>query len=64
MGNGREEDDLPVPAGPLRVVIGLCLMTVGSIIGLMGLRPWLSLLGWATFIISFLIMLKTPDKQV
>ena len=64
MGNADEEDDLPVPARPLRLVIGLTLMTVGSCIGLIGVRPWLSLLGWATFIVSFPIMLKARDRQI
>ena len=62
MSDGYEEDDLPVPAGGLRVVLGLALMTLGSFTGLLSARPWLSLLGWAAFIVSFLIMLKTRDQ--
>jgi hypothetical protein len=61
MSDGSEEDDLPVPAGSIRVVIGLILMTVGSFTGLVSARPWLSFLGWAAFIVSFLIMLKTRN---
>lgn len=59
-----EEDDLPVPAGTIRVVIGLILMTVGSFIGLLSTRPWLSIVGWTAFIVSFLIMLKTQHRPV
>lgn len=54
LNNSRtEDDDLPVPAGSFRVVLGLILMTLGSFTGLLAVRRWLSLLGWAVFIVSF-----------
>ena len=61
----HEEDDLPIPAGPYRVVLGLVLMVLGvtTAMGVLGGGPWLSVVGWAVFISSFLVMTKSSVKK-
>ena len=61
----QEEDDLPVPAGPLRVVLGLVMMILGFTagMGVLGDGSWLKFVGWGVFISSFLVMMKSSVRK-
>lgn len=65
-GTNQEEDDLPVPAGPLRVVLGLVMMSIGFTagMGVLGDSAWLKFLGWGVFISSFLVMMKSSVRKM
>jgi hypothetical protein len=58
----EEEDDLPVPAGALRVVLGLVAMTSGFLVLALWEGGWPAWAGLALFILSPLVMLKSPEK--
>jgi hypothetical protein len=57
-----EEDDLPVPAGALRVVLGLVGMTSGFLVSALWEGGWPAWAGLALFILSPFVMLKSPEK--
>jgi hypothetical protein len=58
----EEEDYLPVPAGTVRVVLGLVGMISGFFVWSLWGGGWPAWAGLALFILSPLIMLKSPEK--
>jgi hypothetical protein len=58
-----EEDELFVPAGFFRVMLGLLLMIFGFFVWAMEAKSWAGYVGLVLFLCSFLIMLKKPDKE-
>ena len=58
-----EEDNLSVPAGAIRVVIGLIVMTVSILAAGLSDNRWVKVTGLILFLLSAFIMLKRPDKE-
>lgn len=58
----EEEDDLPVPAGAVRVVLGLVGMTSGFFVWALWDGGWPAWAGLALFTLSPFLMLKSPER--
>ncbi|HEX8494735.1 MAG TPA: hypothetical protein VF658_17960 [Pyrinomonadaceae bacterium] len=61
--NFDDEDNLSVPAGPVRVVLGLMLMVGGVVVAALSDKAWLDWAGIIMFLSSAFVMLKKPDKR-
>ena len=58
-----EEDQLPVPASPFRIVLGIVMLVSGFLVGGFGEGSWLTYVGLAVLMLSFRVMLRYPDKS-
>ena len=56
-----DEDNLSVPAGPVRVVLGLMMMG-GVVVAALSDKSWVKTVGILMFLGSLFVMLKSPDK--
>ena len=56
-------DRMPVPAGRVRVTIGLTLMTGGVLMAALIDKSWAKGVGLALFILSPFVMLRNPPKD-
>jgi hypothetical protein len=56
-----DEDHLPVPASPARVVIGLVMFVSGLLIAMRWNETKLIWVGLGVFLLSFKVMLKWTD---
>ena len=57
-----DEENLSVPAGPVRVCLGLMMMTGGVFIAALSDKAWVKTIGIFMFLGSLFVMLKRPDK--
>lgn len=59
-----EDDDerMLVPAGRVRVVLGLMMMTGGVLVAALAERAWVKEAGLVIFLLSLLLMLKRPKE--
>jgi hypothetical protein len=57
-----EDDNLSVPAGTRRVVLGLMMMAGGVLAAALSDNAWVKYAGAIIFLASFLVMLKSPDR--
>jgi hypothetical protein len=58
-----DEDNLPVPAGVVRVVLGLVVMLSGVLMAAIFQSEWIKGLGLIIFLLSPFIMLKWPKRE-
>ncbi len=58
-----EEDNLPVPAGFIRVAAGIVLMLSGFLIAALSEREWVQVVGLLLFLSSPPVMLRWPDGE-
>ena len=59
----EDEDNLSVPAGPLRITLGLAMMTGGVVVAALSDKGWMEAIGLLMFIGSIFVMLKNPDGR-
>ena len=58
-----DEDNLSIPAGTARVVLGLIMMSGGILAAALSNKVWVKTVGFLMFLISFFGMLKSPDRK-
>jgi hypothetical protein len=58
-----DNDGLSVPAGPVRVTIGLMMMGGGVFMAGLIDASWAKYLGFSLFLISPFVMLKRPTNE-
>ncbi|MBD0326459.1 MAG: hypothetical protein ICV68_08505 [Pyrinomonadaceae bacterium] len=58
-----DDENLAVPAGPVRVVVGLMMMAGGFIVGALSDKSWVKEAGFTVFLVSFFVMLKSPNRK-
>lgn len=58
--NHDDADHLRVPAGPLRLAIGLAAMPGSSFLAALNDSTWVKCVGLALFVASVFIMLRPP----
>lgn len=60
-----DDDDynLSVPAGPVRVTVGLAMMAGGVFMASLIDAAWAKYLGFSLFLISPFVMLKSPTNE-
>lgn len=58
-----DEDNLSVPAGTARVVVGLIMMSGGVVAAALSNKAWVKIIGLLMFFLSPFVMLKRPDKR-
>ena len=59
----EDEDNLSVPAGPIRVTFGLIAMPLGLFIVALSESSWAKFFGFILFLVAPFIMLRRPPKS-
>jgi putative Mn2+ efflux pump MntP len=57
-----EDDELLVPAGFFRVILGLTMMVGGFLLAALAVDEWIRTIGGCLFLVSGTVMLKNPNK--
>lgn len=58
-----DEESLLVPAGPVRVVLGLTMMAGGVFAAALSDKSWVKTVGFILFLVSGLVMVKSADRK-